>query len=129
MQDAVATVLGVCFRLLADPKNSDSVVNTAAATVRQAVALVFEHVDLSDPGRASSASSHTSPRGSALSAAASSPLPSQGSVGARPGAPPGTPRSSSGMLAEHGPANAALKLLDNLCMMLTGALLRPGPAR
>jgi hypothetical protein len=36
VQDAVATVLGVCFRLLADPKNSDSVVNTAAATVRQA---------------------------------------------------------------------------------------------
>ena len=34
----MATVLGLCFRLLADPKNSDSVVNTAAATVRQALA-------------------------------------------------------------------------------------------
>ena len=28
----------------------------------------------------------------------------------------------SGALIEHGPANAALKLLDNLCMMLTGLL-------
>ncbi len=28
-------MLGLCFRLLADPKNSDSVTNTAAATVRQ----------------------------------------------------------------------------------------------
>lgn len=35
VQEGVAAVLGLCFRLLADPKNSDSVVNTAAATVRQ----------------------------------------------------------------------------------------------
>lgn len=35
-QEAVATVLGICFRLFADPKNADSVVNTAATTVRQA---------------------------------------------------------------------------------------------
>lgn len=35
-QEGVAAVLGLCFRLLADPKNSDSVVSTAAATVRQA---------------------------------------------------------------------------------------------
>ncbi len=35
-QDAVAAVLGICFRLFADPKNPDSVVNTAATTVRQA---------------------------------------------------------------------------------------------
>lgn len=34
--------------------------------------------------------------------------------------------SPGGTLIEHGPANAALKLLDNLCMMLTGPLL---PAR
>ena len=35
LQDAVAAVLGICFRLFVDPKNPDSVVNTAATTVRQ----------------------------------------------------------------------------------------------
>lgn len=37
MQEGTAMVLGTCFRLLANEKNksSDSVVNTAAATVRQ----------------------------------------------------------------------------------------------
>lgn len=35
LQNAVAAVLGLCFRLFADPKNPDSVANTAATTVRQ----------------------------------------------------------------------------------------------
>ena len=35
MQEGIAMVLGTCFRLLANSKNSDSVTNTAAATVRQ----------------------------------------------------------------------------------------------
>ena len=35
LQSAVAAVLGICFRLFVDPKNPDSVVNTAATTVRQ----------------------------------------------------------------------------------------------
>ena len=35
MQEAVAAVLGICFRVLADSKNSDSVLSTAMATVRQ----------------------------------------------------------------------------------------------
>ena len=39
MQDAVAAVLGICFRLFVDPKNPDSVVNTAATTVRQVTEL------------------------------------------------------------------------------------------
>ncbi len=38
MQEGIAMVLGTCFRLLANSKNTDSVTNTAAATVRQ----VFE---------------------------------------------------------------------------------------
>ena len=37
LQEAVAAVLGICFRLFVDPKNPDSVVNTAATTVRQVV--------------------------------------------------------------------------------------------
>ena len=39
LQAGIAAVLGTCFRLMADAKNSDSVVTTAAATVRQARAL------------------------------------------------------------------------------------------
>ena len=35
MKDAIAAVLGICFRSLANSKNTDSVVSTAAATVRQ----------------------------------------------------------------------------------------------
>lgn len=59
------------------------------------MALVFEHVTTAVPTRSSE------------------PDP--------PGAQPLSPRHS-GLLAEHGPANAALKLLDDLCMMATGAL-------
>ncbi|XAR64453.1 hypothetical protein NMG60_11024804 [Bertholletia excelsa] len=36
--------LGICLRLLESNRSSDSVRNTAAATFRQAVALVFDHV-------------------------------------------------------------------------------------
>lgn len=60
----------------------------------QAVALVFEHVTTVVPMRSSEPDA--------------------------PGAQPLSPRHS-GLLAEHGPANAALKLLDDLCMMATGA--------
>ena len=35
MQEGIAMVLGTCFRLLANSKNTDSVTTTAAATVRQ----------------------------------------------------------------------------------------------
>ena len=60
----------------------------------QAVALVFQHVTTAGPAR--------TPRAAAE------------------GGSPLSPRHS-GLLAEHGPANAALKLLDDLCMMVTGA--------
>ena len=39
LQSAVAAVLGICFRLFVEPKNPDSVVNTAATTVRQVCQL------------------------------------------------------------------------------------------
>ena len=35
----------------------------------------------------------------------------------------GFARQGSALLAQHGAANAALKLLDDLCMMVTGVLL------
>jgi hypothetical protein len=42
MQNAVAAVLGICFRLFVDPKNPDSVVNTAATTVRQVTSVQIQ---------------------------------------------------------------------------------------
>uniref|UniRef100_A0A5B7BVG9 Protein MON2 homolog n=1 Tax=Davidia involucrata TaxID=16924 RepID=A0A5B7BVG9_DAVIN len=43
-EDNMARVLGICLRLLENNRSSDSVRNTAAATFRQAVALIFDHV-------------------------------------------------------------------------------------
>ncbi|XP_078175701.1 ARM repeat superfamily protein isoform X2 [Carex rostrata] len=43
-EDNMAQALGICLRLLEGTKSSDSVRNTAAATFRQAVALVFDAV-------------------------------------------------------------------------------------
>lgn len=40
----MAQALGICLRLLDNNRSSDSVRNTAAATFRQAVALIFDHV-------------------------------------------------------------------------------------
>ena len=86
---------------------------------------MFEHVDVDgaarhgQPARVSAAAPAPSSSSSSPPAGAAggrSPLVSQGSLGSVQG----SPRSASGVLAEHGPANAALKLLDNLCMMLTG---------
>lgn len=99
-EEGVAAVLGLCFRLLSDPKNSDSVVNTAAATVRQAVTLVFEHVLPEGPRRNTSEVAEVPPANGNRQV----PL-----------------RTESGLLAEHGSANAALKLLDELCMMATAS--------
>ncbi|PKA59746.1 Brefeldin A-inhibited guanine nucleotide-exchange protein 5 [Apostasia shenzhenica] len=43
-EDNVALALGVCLHLLESNRSSDSVRNTAAATFRQAVALLFDNV-------------------------------------------------------------------------------------
>eukprot|EP00250_Pteridium_aquilinum_P017543 c23683_g1_i1 orf=245-5539(+) len=43
-EDNMAIALGICFRLLENNKNPDSVHSTAAATIRQAVALIFDRV-------------------------------------------------------------------------------------
>ncbi|KAL9687201.1 hypothetical protein QQ045_031599 [Rhodiola kirilowii] len=43
-EDNMARALGICLRLLEYNRSSDSVRNTAAATFRQAVALIFDHV-------------------------------------------------------------------------------------
>ncbi|KAL0926436.1 hypothetical protein M5K25_002670 [Dendrobium thyrsiflorum] len=43
-EDNMAQALGICLRLLENSRSSDSVRNTAAATFRQAVALIFNNV-------------------------------------------------------------------------------------
>ncbi|KAL6548703.1 hypothetical protein OROGR_008469 [Orobanche gracilis] len=43
-EENMARALGICLRLLENNRSSDSVRNTAAATFRQAVALIFDHV-------------------------------------------------------------------------------------
>ncbi|KAL0397341.1 UNVERIFIED_CONTAM: protein MON2 [Sesamum calycinum] len=43
-RENMAHALGICLRLLENNRSSDSVRNTAAATFRQAVALIFDHV-------------------------------------------------------------------------------------
>lgn len=43
-EENMAQALEICLRLLENTRSSDSVYNTAAATFRQAVALIFDHV-------------------------------------------------------------------------------------
>ncbi|XP_042513144.1 protein MON2 homolog isoform X2 [Macadamia integrifolia] len=47
-EDNMAQALGICLRLLESNRSSDSVRNTAAATFRQAVALIFDRVILAE---------------------------------------------------------------------------------
>ncbi|XP_008450757.2 uncharacterized protein LOC103492245 isoform X2 [Cucumis melo] len=47
-EENMAQALGICIRLLENSRSSDSVRNTAAATFRQAVALIFDHVILGE---------------------------------------------------------------------------------
>lgn len=44
VQDGAGQVLSVCFRLYCQNRSSPKVASTAAATIRQAVALLFDHV-------------------------------------------------------------------------------------
>ncbi|XP_004495778.1 uncharacterized protein [Cicer arietinum] len=47
-EDTMSQALGICLRLLENSRSSDSVRNTAAATFRQAVALIFDRVVLAE---------------------------------------------------------------------------------
>eukprot|EP00887_Chlorella_sp_A99_P002554 scaffold6.g2554.t1 len=46
IEERLGALLAVCFRLLSHKNHKDAVLQTAAATVRQAVALVFSFVDV-----------------------------------------------------------------------------------
>lgn len=45
-EEGISTVLGLCFRSLTQKGRKDTVTSTAAATVRQSVAIVFTYVDV-----------------------------------------------------------------------------------
>lgn len=49
LQDGVGQVLSICFRLYCQNRGSPKVVSTAAATIRQAVALLFDHTVAEQP--------------------------------------------------------------------------------
>ncbi|KAI3894720.1 hypothetical protein MKX03_033369 [Papaver bracteatum] len=61
-EDNMAQALGICLLLLENNRSSDSVRNTAAATFRQAVALIFDHVIAAEslPAGKAGAGSHSS---------------------------------------------------------------------
>ena len=45
-EEGIAAILGLCFRALTHKGRKDTVTSTAAATVRQSVAIVFSYVDV-----------------------------------------------------------------------------------
>ncbi|KAF9606220.1 hypothetical protein IFM89_023803 [Coptis chinensis] len=61
-EENTSQALGICLRLLENNRSSDNVHNTAAATFRQAVALIFDHVISAEslPAGKMSSSSHVS---------------------------------------------------------------------
>ena len=81
----------------------------------QAVALVFDHVRTANEQHGGGATARTVQKEENGAASADGP-PASPLAGSSP--------RKSGTLshAEHGPINSALKLLDDLCMMVTGKL-------
>lgn len=55
LQDTMALVFGVCFRMSTSSRSSDSVRTTAAATLRQAASVIFDRLSEDPPPPASSA--------------------------------------------------------------------------
>eukprot|EP00879_Flechtneria_rotunda_P032012 GHRR01035156.1.p1 GENE.GHRR01035156.1~~GHRR01035156.1.p1 ORF type:complete len:107 (+),score=46.39 GHRR01035156.1:384-704(+) len=52
-QEGAGQVLSLCMRIYSHNKSSPTVINTAAATVRQAVALLFDHAVPAGPAEGS----------------------------------------------------------------------------
>jgi hypothetical protein len=53
LQEGAGQVLSLCMRIYCHNKSSPTVVSTAAATVRQAVALLFDHAVMGSAGGSS----------------------------------------------------------------------------
>jgi hypothetical protein len=103
----VGAVLGICLRLTSKKGHKDAVLTTAAATVRQAVALVLSYVDVeAELQRGDGGRPHPgAPPGGA------EPVVEGGGAGGEEAAGPG------------GAAAAAQKLVEDLCNMAAGAVL------
>jgi hypothetical protein len=56
LQEGAGHVLSLCIRIYCHNKSSPTVVSTAAATVRQAVALLFDHAVMASTTSSSSSS-------------------------------------------------------------------------
>ena len=103
-------MLSLCFRSLATAKGAPTVSSTAAATIRQAVAICFDHAVL--PGAGSGGDSGSQ----AMSAPA---LAAGGSPAARAGSRASLDATLSAVAS--GRQRAALRLLNDLCVMCEGA--------
>lgn len=103
-------MLSLCFRSLAAAKGAPTVSSTAAATIRQAVAICFDHavIPVSD-------GTSQSPGGAAAASGAGRRL---SGAGGRVGVDAVIAGAASGR------QRAALKLLNDLCVMCEG-----GPCR
>jgi hypothetical protein len=112
-EDGIATILGLCFRSLTQKGRKDTVTSTAAATVRQSVAIVFTYVDVSaELGRLQRlqlAAQDTD----AVAAAAAAKAAAEAFPSMKP--PPSLDELPSQELS------AAQKLLDDLIAIATGA--------
>ena len=114
----LAAVLGVCFRTLTHKGHKATVVSTAAATVRQAVALVFSYIDV-DAEAARLAAGGAAAVGAASTAAAAA-----AAGGASP-AEGGEAAGAEGAEAATPPQPAvvaAQRLIEDLCAIAMGAL-------
>ena len=100
-EEQIGAVLGVCLRLTNKKGHKDAVLTTAAATVRQAVALVLSYVDVEAElqGQQLRGGGGDGDEGSA-----------GGDEAAEEHAPP------------SGAASAAQKLIEDLCNMASGKL-------
>lgn len=98
-EDQIGAVLGVCFRLANKKGHKDAVLSTAAATVRQAVALVLSYVDV------------------------------EAELHKQQQQPPGDSRAVPGdgegseAVPSRGAALAAQKLVEDLCSLASGAYI------
>lgn len=120
----LAAVLGVCFRTLTHKGHKATVVSTAAATVRQAVALVFSYIDV-DAEAARLAAGGAAAVGAASTAAAAAAAGDAAAAGGASPAEGGEAAGAEGAEAATPPQPAvvaAQRLIEDLCAIAMGAL-------
>ena len=124
-----AQVLATCFRLLSN-KNAATIVNTASAIVRQAIALVFERASARGSDAAGSAASPSAaphPHILQFQAPAERTPPASPLTSAAQHSPSGEPAQAEGHAGRTDAAatprlqqGAALLVLKELCLMCRG---------